>query len=358
MSLQHPWLLLLLLVLPLLWWRWSLRGRRSAVTFSSLQPVAEIVPSWAVRWRWIPAAIRTVAIALLIIALAGPRRGDEHTRINTEGIAIQIIVDRSGSMRATDFTINGKPTDRLEVVKHVVERFVRGGEGLPGRPDDMIGMIAFATFADTLAPITSDHTHLIHALQQMTIASERDESATAIGDAIALGVERLRSLEQRVATGRLSSIKSKVIILLTDGENNAGDIDPITAANMAAAFGIKVYTIGASSNAAFASVPGRDMFGQPLRIPVAIDEDMMTEIATITGGHYYRATDTDTLTRIYRQIDELEKTKMHERRYVTYKHAAVEPLRLGPLTMPPLLMLALGMLFAETLLRCTRFRAL
>src|SRR5262249_31580523 len=163
-------------------------------------------------------ALRMLAIAVLIIALARPQKGDEQSRINTEGIAIQLVVDRSGSMRAQDFRIDGKPTDRLTVVKSVVKDFVLGGKGLAGRPDDLIGGIAFASFADSLCPMTTDHTHLLDSLKQLKPASDREESATAIGDAIALGVERLNSLEQRVQAGD-KVIKGKIIILLTDGEN-------------------------------------------------------------------------------------------------------------------------------------------
>ena len=358
MNFHHPsiWFLLLLLVLPVLWRRWASPRLRTAIVFSTTEFTSAAGSTWAVRWRWIVPALRTAALALLILAMARPQRGDEQTRINTEGVAIQLVVDRSGSMRAQDFTIGNRPTDRLSVVKKVVEEFVAGGKGLPGRPDDVIGMIAFASFADSLCPLTSDHSHLIQSIRQMTVASEREESATAIGDAIALGVERLRALEERVMSGGSKSITGKIMILLTDGENNAGDIDPLTAAQMAAALKIRIYTIGAGTKDAFAPVPGNDIFGRPLRVPVSIDEESLTAIANATGGKYFRATDTDSLVQIYEQIDRLEKTKMHERRFVNYKEAAVESLTVGPVTLPPLLAIVLGLLLIEALLSNTRFR--
>lgn len=360
MSFHQPsvWFLLLLLVLPLLWIRWRSPRRRAAVNFSSTKPLRFIGQSVFVRLRWIIPALRLAAIAILIIAIARPQKGDEQTRINTEGIAIQLIVDRSGSMRAQDFRINGRQTDRLTVVKNVVEEFVTGGKNLAGRPNDMIGCIAFGTFADSVCPMTTDHTHLVDAIKQVKVATEQQEAATAIGEAIALGVERLRALEQRIGPGADKTIKGKIMILLTDGENNAGDIDPMVAAQMAAAFGIKVYAIGAGTNSGMAPVPGTDIFGRQMQIPVSIDEDSLKAIAAATGGRYFRASDTESLQQIYAQIDQLERTEIHEKRYVTYKEAAVESVRLGSLTIPPLLLVVMVLLLAETLLSTTRFRSI
>jgi Ca-activated chloride channel homolog len=360
MSFHQPsvWFLALLALLPLLWWRSRSPRRRAAVRFSSLDPVLRAGDTWAVGLRWVVPAMRLLAIAMLIVAIARPQKGDEQTRINTDGIAIQLVVDRSGSMRAMDFTIGGKQTDRLTVVKKVVREFVEGGDGLPGRPNDLIGAIVFASFADSICPLTTDHAHLLDAIQQTRMASEREESGTAIGDGLALGVERLKSLEQRVGIDTGMTIKSKIMILLTDGENNAGDIDPIEAANMAAAFDIKVYTIGAGTDAGMAAVPGRDIFGQQMMVPVSIDEGTLRKIADLTGGKYFRATDSESLRNIYEQIDQLERTEMQEQRFVTYKQAAVQRIAIGPLSFPPLLLVVLSLLAFETLLAATRFRTL
>lgn len=363
MTFHHPsvWLLLLLLLLPLLWWRWSGGRRRAAVSFSSLQSLSLVPATWAVRLRWIVPALRSAVLVLLIICLARPQKADEQMRIFTEGIAIQLIVDRSGSMDAMDFQIDGHRATRMEAVKNVVRDFVEGGEDLPGRPDDLIGLITFASWADSLCPLTLDHGHLVDAVVDTDVASEEEGSATAIGDAIALGVERMHGLEQRPDLRAGPAIKSKVMILLTDGEHNAGDIDPITAAEMAAAFDIRIYTIGAGSDNALAPIMVTDRrTGRRVvdYVPVRIDEHMLKRIAQITGGRYFRATDRRSLQEVYAQIDELERTEIEQRRYTRYTELAVEPTRLAGVPVPPLLTLVLLLLMVEVLLANTRFRSL
>ena len=363
MTFHHPsvWLLFLLVLLPLLWWRWSGGRRRAAISFSSLQPLALVPATWAVRVRWIVPALRSAVLVLLIICLARPQKADEQTRIFTEGIAIQLVVDRSGSMRAMDFQIDQHHVSRMDVVKTVVEDFVTGGEDLPGRPDDLIGLITFASFADSLCPLTLDHGHLVEAVRGTEVAGEAEGRATAIGDAIALGVERMHGLEQRPDLRAAPPIKSKVMILLTDGEHNAGDIDPITAAEMAAVVDIRIYTIGAATDSARAPIIVTDPRTGRQRIdyvPVSIDEDTLKRIAEITGGQYFRATDRQSLQEVYAQIDQLERTEIEQRRYTRYTELAVEPMRLAGRPVPPLLTLVLLLLVVEVLLANTRFRSL
>ncbi len=359
------WLLCLLALVPLLWWRWSGGRRRTSVLFSSVAPLAEAGTTWAVRLRWVVPAARSLALALLIVCVARPQKPNERTRVLTEGVAIQLIVDRSGSMLAEDFDLGGRPVSRLDAVRRVVCDFVEGGDDLPGRPDDLIGLITFATWADSLCPLTLDHRHLVEAVRQTEVSADEKDRATAIGDAIALGVERMAGLEARSgAEARpegASKIKSKVMVLLTDGESNAGDIDPLTAARMAAALGIKVHTIGAGTASGRAPIPFRNPFtGETLQrmVPVSIDERTLREIASITGGEFFRATDSRTLREVYARIDELERTEIAERRYVDYRELTVEPLRLGGLGFPPLLAVVLVVLGVEVLLANTRFRTL
>jgi Ca-activated chloride channel family protein len=355
MSFHHPsiWCLLLVVVTPLAWWRWWSARRRGAVVFSAVGAAVRAGPSWAVRTRWIVPALRTLAVLLLIVCLARPQMTDEEMRIFTEGIAIELVVDRSGSMQEQDFTINGKPATRLQVVKMVVERFIKGGEGLPGRPDDLIGLIAFGTYADSRCPLTLDHDHLVETVRRVEPAQIRSESQTAIGDAMALGVERLRGLERRASLASLHTIKSKVLVLLTDGESNAGVIDPLTAAEMAAALGIKVYTIGAGSE-----IDMRDLFRNPLGRQAGLDEETLQQIADLTGGRYFRATDTRSLEDIYRTIDELERTEIEHQRYREYTELAVTSTHLGRVALPPLLAIVFVLLAAETILARTRYRTL
>jgi Ca-activated chloride channel family protein len=265
-------------------------------------------------------------------------------------------------MRAVDFELDGQRTSRLEAVKRVVEQFVLGGSSLPGRPDDLIGLIVFARYADSRCPLTLDHDHLIDTVrttQFVGVQNRDEEDGTGIGDALGLAVERLQSLDQRVEVRSADRIESKVIILLTDGENNVGDLDPLTAADMAAAFGIRVYTIGAGTDAAFAPVPvtvgGRTV---TRRMAVGLDEQTLRGIADRTGGRYFRATDTDSLEEIYARIDELERTEIEQRRYTDYQELAVEPTRLGGLAVPPLLAVVLLLLGLEVLLTSTRLRTL
>ncbi len=358
MSFHQPsaWCLLLLGLLPLVWWRWSGGRTRPAVIFSGVGALEAAGSSWAVRLRWIVPALRTLALALLVVCVARPQVANQRTRVVTEGIAIQLVVDRSGSMLAEDFKLDGKAVSRLAAIRKVVEDFVAGGAGLPGRPDDLIGLITFATWADSLCPLTLDHAHLIEAVRQTKVSPDEKDQATAIGDAIALGVERMAALTARDAQRR---IKSRIMVLLTDGESNAGDLDPMTAARLAASYDIRIYTIGAGSDAGFAPVPGIDpITGRRIlqRIPVSIDEKTMRAIAETTGGLYFRATDSDSLEQVYARIDELERTRIDERRFTDYRELTVEPVRAGAVTLPPLLSIVLVGLLVEALLGNTRFR--
>ncbi len=357
MSFHEPsvWLLLLLVLLPLLWRRLA-GSRRPAIAFSSIDAAESVRPSWAARLRWAVPALRSACLVVLIVCVARPRKANEHTRVFSEGVAIQLVVDRSGSMLADDFELQGRKADRLTVVKKVVEDFVAGTGGLPGRPDDLIGLITFATYADSLCPLTLDHDHLIAAVRQTQISPSNEDRATAIGDAIALGAERMAALEQRGDLGG-SRIKSRVMILLTDGESNAGDIDPITAAKMAAAFDIRIYTVGAGTPRGEVIV--KDPYtGVPMKVNVTIDEKSLREIAEITGGQYFRATDSRTLEDVYARIDALERTRIEQERFTDYKELAVESASLGGVRLPPLLGVVMALLALEIILANTRFRTL
>ncbi|MCA9289722.1 MAG: VWA domain-containing protein [Phycisphaerales bacterium] len=352
------WLLFLLVLVPLVWLRWSRPRRRVAVRFSDITALESAGRSLVVRLRWVVPFVRTLAMVLLIVALARPQKPNETSRVFTEGIAIQLVVDRSASMRAVDFQLEGRPADRLQAVKSVVREFVLGARSLPGRPDDLIGGIVFAQYADSACPLTLDHEHLVDVIDRTEIALDRSEGGTAIGDAIALGVERLHSLDERPDLRTDHVIRSKVMILLTDGENNAGDLAPETAADMAAALGIKIYTIGAGSLNATAMIPVMDPFGRevPQQVRVSIDEDTLRSIAARTGGAYFRATDTDSLRDIYARIDALEKTKVEQRRYLEFTEAALDRVTIGGVTLPALLPVVFVLLAAEVLLVATRFQ--
>ncbi len=362
MSFHQPsaWFLLVLAALPVLWWRHRGGRRRSALSFSSIGPLVAAGGSWATGLRWVVPALRTGAITMLIVCVARPQKANEQTRVLTEGIAIQLVIDRSGSMLAEDFERNGRPANRLEAVKAVVRNFVAGNDRLEGRPDDLIGLVTFATYADSLAPLTLDHGFLLDAVAATEVAASDEDRATALGDAIALGVQRMAGLEPG-RPGADRRIKGKVMIVLTDGENNAGDIDPITAAKMAAAFDIKVYTIGAGTVAGVVNVPVVDPFtGRTfLRATrVSIDEETLREIAAIAGGRYFLATDRESLQQVYEQIDTLERTRFEQRHYTDYKEMTVESVRLAGVRLPPLLSVVVVLIAIELILANTRFRTI
>jgi Ca-activated chloride channel family protein len=361
LTILQPWFLLLLPLAAMPWWRH--RRARGAVAHSDLGDAVRAGASLATRLRFLPPLLRSLAIFLVILSLARPVKADEQTRVRVEGIAIQMLVDRSGSMRALDFTLRGEQTDRLTAIKSVANEFVAGGSALSsklgGRPNDLIGLVTFCRYADGVCPLTLDHDHLIAALKRAQFATQ-DEDGTAIGDAIALGVERLKDVRVRgEGSDDATVVKSRVMILLTDGENTAGDIDPDEAAKLAETFGIRIYTIGVGTNG-FAPLPIEDPIAGRFiqKVPVTIDEELLRRVASRTGGKYFRATDTASLSSIYEEIDRLERTETEARRYLEYADFAVENVELGRVTLPPMLAVALLFLSLDLLLVATRFRTI
>lgn len=351
---HSPWYFLLLLALPWLAWRlWSPRAK-SAVRFSSLNLLRELTPSFRQRLMWLPSALTLAAIVVLIVALARPREGRNQTIVASEGIAIEMVVDRSGSMQAMDFQIDREHVDRLTAIKKVASEFVLGdvqNQELKGRFNDLVGLITFAGYADSETPPTHDHAFLVSQLNRANIVSTKGEDGTAIGDAISLAVEKLNE----VGTKEKQKVKSKVIILLTDGENTAGEIEPISGAELARTLGIKVYTIGVGTKGE-APMPMIDALGRKVigRVRVNIDEDTLRKIADVTGGKYFRATDTNSLKEIYAEIDQLEKTKIESQNFTDYRELAVQPYN----RLPPILLIAFGLLAARVLLEQTWLREL
>jgi len=301
LSFKDPWFFLLLALVPLLIY-WHFRRRHGTVRFSSVNELKQISPSWALWARHGLLLLRCITVILLVVAIARPQKGREETRVSTEGIDIMLAVDVSTSMRAEDFLINGERHNRLYVVKKVVRDFINK------RQNDRIGIVAFAGRPYTLCPLTFDHGWLLQQLDRAEIGMIEDR--TAIGSAIAISTNRLRA----------STAKSKLIILLTDGRNNAGQIDPATAADAASALKVKIHTIGAGTKGPV-PVPYTDFLGNKVLRPmkIDIDDESLEEIAQITGGEYFRATSTESLENIYKQIDEMEKTKIETTGYLEYK---------------------------------------
>jgi Ca-activated chloride channel family protein len=285
---QFLWLLALLPLLAL--WR-GRRGKVAAVEYSSAdiaRQVARETRSRAGSWLL---ALQLGALAMLILGLARPQFGRNNTSVQASGIDLILALDVSGSMEALDFKLAGQPANRLDVVKSVVSKFIED------RPNDRIGIVAFAGAPYLVSPLTLDHDWLQQNLERVQIGTVED--GTAIGSAIAASVNRLRDQPS----------KSKLVVLLTDGQNNAGKIAPATAAEAAKALGVKVYSIGAGVRGE-APVPVTDAFGNK-RLAMAkvdVDEDTLQKIAGETGAKFYRATDTASLKQIYTEIDRLEKT--------------------------------------------------
>lgn len=303
----EPWFLLAALLAPFAVWS-SLRSA-GRVVFSSLRALPVGGDTWRTRFAWLPDVMFGLAVIALAIALAGPRAGDKSSRVRRDGIAIMMAVDVSGSMRALDLSVKNRELTRLDAVKEVFEKFVVGGRGLDGRPDDAIGLVAFARYADTRSPLTLDHGNLATAARLLDFAGQ-DEDGTAIGAGLELAVTRLAEFKPT------DKSVGRIVILLTDGESNFHDIDEDTAIEDAVKAGVKVYTIGAGTNGI---APIRTQRGDLMQVQVSIDETTLRKIADKTGGQYFRATDNASLGKIYGQIAKLETTTIEQDQFTEYR---------------------------------------
>jgi Ca-activated chloride channel homolog len=324
-----PEYLTLLVVIPLIgYFLWQRRGRMSGqLKYSTLKHIRKVPVSLRGRLKQFMFFLRLGIIALIILGLARPQSGARKEEIITEGIDIMLVIDVSSSMLAEDF----KPNNRLEAVKEVAKDFIQG------RKNDPIGMVVFAGEAFTQSPLTLDYGVLTQILNSLEVAPQ-EWDGTAIGNGLATAVARIKD----------SKAKSKVIILLTDGVNNAGEIDPVTAAQVAHTFDVRVYTIGAGTRGTALYPVEHPIFGkQYRRIRVEIDEDLLKRIAETTGGRYFRATDTEKLRAIYREIGDLEKTKIEVKEFTKYTELFVNYAGL-----------ALALLLLEVILSNTYLRKL
>ena len=293
------WLWLLLLLIPVIgfqvWKYWS--GKNPSLIFSDTSGLSNLSGNWRSYGIWVAPLLQIFAFALVVLAIARPQYQNTTVERNAEGIDIVLTLDISTSMKAEDLKPN-----RLEAAKEVADNFISK------RVSDRIGLVLFARKSFTMVPPTLDYDLLTRLLKDVEMGTVED--GTAIGMGIATAVNRLKE----------SEAKNKVVILLTDGQNNSGEIDPVTAADLATTYDIKIYTIGAGTRGT-APYPVKDpIFGNRYQnVKVDIDEEMLTQIANMTGGEYFRATDTEKLKDIYAQIDKLEKTKIEEVIYTDYQ---------------------------------------
>ena len=323
-SFAYPWVLYFIIIVPILiaWYIWQGRKKQAAITYSSLKMFEKIPATFRERLRHLPFALRMLALVFLIIALARPQNFSAGQSVNAEGIDIAMVLDISGSMLAEDFKPN-----RLEAAKNVIDNFVSA------RTTDRIGLVIFSREAFTQCPLTIDYSVLRNLLGD--IRTGMIEDGTAIGNGIANGINRLKD----------SDAESRVIILLTDGVNNAGEVDPISAAEIASTFGIRIYTIGVGTRGQ-APYPVQTPFGTRYQmVPVEIDEVILKKIADITGGEYFRATNNRALEEIYNKIDKMEKTKIEITSYRNAKELFAGWLGIG------FILLLLELLASKTILR-------
>lgn len=324
---------LFLALIPLFALSFSRQKRTAAVKFSSLGNIKKVRPSRRYRLRNLPALLRVLAVTCFLVAFAMPRKGDETTPVSTSGIAIQMVVDHSGSMRQA-MNYQGRSVSRLGAVRKVFKDFVSGEGELKGRKNDMIGLTSFAAFVEENCPLTLDHDNLINFADTIDFAA-RHEDGTAIGDAIYHGALGLISAEGTLKEAGQEqeeySIKSKIMILLTDGENNAGEKTPAEAAQFAKENLIKIYTILISSGGA-RTVSDKFLFGDFQIASGAIEYERavqdMKEVASITGGRFEEARSGEALENIYRTIDRLERTKFKQK-FLRYKEHFKYPVFAG-----------------------------
>lgn len=323
---EQPLFLYLLLVIPAIIVFYILKQQKTSasLTMPGLDPFADTGNTFRHYLRHVLFGMRTIVLALIIVVIARPQATDKFQDVSTEGIDIILALDISGSMLARDF----RP-DRLEASKNVATEFITG------RPYDRMGLVVFSGESFTQCPLTTDHAVLINLLRE--IKSGMIEDGTAIGMGLATAVNRIKD----------SEAKSKVIILLTDGVNNRGEIAPATAAGIAQSFGIRVYTIGVGTQG-MAPYPVQTPYGlQYQDMPVEIDEAILRDISQSTGGKYFRATDNDKLVQVYAEIDKLEKSKIDVRQFSRKEEKFLIPA-----------LAAVILLLLEIILRNTIFRNL
>jgi len=305
MTFAHPFYLLLLLLLPLLAWLKGRRGRAPAFLYSSLKLVEGLTRARRSRAGTFLSALRWLSLAFLIVALAQPRLTKSTTTIKASGVDIAVAFDLSGSMLSEDFVVKGGRVNRFNMARSVLKQFI------DERPADRIGLAVFASQAYIATPLTLDHEFLQEKLDRLEIGAI-SQNQTAIGDGLGTAVNRLRDLKS----------KSKIVILMTDGVNNAGKLNPLLAADAAAALGIKVYTIGIGQQGTAPMPAGRNPYtGQMTyqNVPVDVDEETLEKIAGTTGGKYYRADNAEKFRQIYAEIDRLEKTEATVNKYAEFK---------------------------------------
>jgi Ca-activated chloride channel family protein len=306
---------MLLFLVPVAWSAWRKLRQPAVHRYGSLKAVTHAGRSWRQRWLWVPSVLHLLGLAAIVFALGRPQLNVEQVRQEEEGIAIQLLLDVSSSMDAR-IEMKGETSTRLEAAKKVLRDFVLGnGTTLRGRPRDLIGLVTFARYADTVCPMTLNHSALGAIIEEVREGTRPNEDGTAYGDATALAAARLRSYEELQASrgDRGAPIKTKVIVLLTDGENNAGENLPLQAAALAKNWGIRIYAI--MLGASFSITPAANAATAP---PSPVEQTLF-RMAQMTGGVFRHVYDFDSLGSVYREIDALEKSRVSTVRFLDQK---------------------------------------
>jgi Ca-activated chloride channel family protein len=333
MTFAHPYLLLLLLLLPLAAWLKGRRGQPPAFIYSSVQLLRGVLNITRSRSGALLSSLRWLALALFVIALAQPRLTKSESKVTASGVDIVVALDLSGSMRSEDFEVRGRRVNRFNMARDVLKQFI------DKRSNDRIGLVVFAAQSFIATPLSLDHDFLLQNLDRLQIGTI-NEDQTAIGSALSTALNRLREVKS----------KSKIVILMTDGQNNAGKIAPLTAAEAAQALNVKVYTVGVGMRGMAPMPVGRNPFtGETVyqSVPVDIDEDTLQKIADKTGGKYYRADNAERFQAIYSEIDKLEKTEAEVKKFAQHRELFAWVISPG-----------LGLLLLEILLQHTLWRRL
>jgi Ca-activated chloride channel family protein len=325
---------------------WLSRRRRNAGLRVNVEyRRAFLASTWRLRLRWLVPAFRVLGLAVLLWAAMAPSDWKGANWVDSEGVAIELVVDRSGSMLADDFTVNGRRVTRLAAVCEAAGKFIVGNGKSSARGADSIGLVTFAAEPEATCPLTIDHEAVVARLEQTEAAKDYREDGTAIGDAWALAVAELRSLEQSLSGKKADQRLTKVAILMTDGQNNAGRLTPEQAAALAKHFSVRTYLIG---------LEPRDL-AEAARPRVAKESERLASLCASSGGRMYTVSDMRSLRKVYAEIDSLERSKTGRQRVSALRHWAVDRFELGPFGMPPLALIALALLCLETVLTRTLF---
>ncbi len=349
MQIENYYALLLILLLPLMFYLRRRFKKTAGVKVASISNYKVLKPTLKQRTKIIPDIFRVIALLLLILAIARPRIGSEKVINHSEGIAIEMVLDRSSSMQAS-MEYSGRKADRLEVAKDVFADFILGKDGLDGRMNDLVGIISYARYSDTICPLTLDHDTLPEFLQQIHLPLTKNEDGTAIGDALELAAARLYTAEKELQKRKIlksdkDSIKSKIIILLTDGQDNSSRTSIPQAVKLCKEWGIKVYTIGIGGNTQNNVMNA--FFGNAAMAGNSVDTRSLEYISSNTGGKFFMAGSDDAMKKIYQEIDRLEKSEVESIKYTDYAEKFMY------LAIP-----ALALLILELILRATIYRVI